>query len=193
MKEPERMLKKTLISALQFSFFLLLLALAGCGKQAPAAAQPSAGQQPQLANTIDACTLLTKADAEQVLGSPVDEALRPVQSTEPNIVDSCEYRITGATAKDHVVLTVVLPVSGDLESAQKIFAAGRQGAQATYGSTLPDVPGLGDSAYWVGGEGNTLMMMKGSMTVSLSVSTQKGDIPSQAMLDLGKLVLGRLH
>lgn len=192
MKELERMLKKALISALSFSFFLLLLALAGCGKQAPAATQPPASQA-SLASTIDACTLLTKADAEQVLGSKVDEAIRPVQSTEPNIVDSCEYRIIGATVKDHAVLTVVIPVSGDLESAKKIFAAGRQGAQATYGSALPDVPGLGDSAYWVGGEGNTLMMMKGSMTVSLSVSTQKGDSPSQAMLDLGKLVLGRLH
>jgi hypothetical protein len=192
MKVPELMLKKALISALPFSFFLLLLALAGCGKQAPAAAQPSASQS-SLANTVDACTLLTKADAEQVLRSPVDEAIRPVQSTEPNIVDSCEYRVTGAMAKDHAVLTLVLPVSGDLESAKKIFTAGRQGAQATYGSALPDIPGLGDSAYWVGGEGNTLMMLKGRLTVSLSVSTQKGDSPSQAMLDLGKLVLGRLH
>ncbi len=35
-------------------------------------------------------------------------------------------------------------------------------------------------------------IMKGNVNVTLSASTQKGDAPSQALLDLAKTVLGRL-
>ena len=184
-------LKKSFLPVITLMLVILLLALAGCGSPTATVAQSSAGQSPAVAR-IDACSLLTKADAEQVLGKAVDEPTHPIQSEETFLVDSCEYRMTGATAKEHAILTIVAPANGDLETALKTFATGKQGAQAAYPSTLPDLPGLGDSAYWVGGEGNSLMMMKGIMTVSLSVSTQKGEAPSQAMLDLGKLVLGRL-
>ena len=54
------------------------------------------------------------------------------------------------------------------------------------------VAGVGDAAYWVGGAGNNLSVMKGDINVTLSASTQKGDAPTQAILDLAKVVLGRL-
>jgi hypothetical protein len=93
---------------------------------------------------------------------------------------------------DNVTLTVEIPTTGDLATAQTAFTTGKQQAQAAYNAAPLDVPGVGDTAYWVSGPGNTLLVMKGIYTFSLSASTQKGDMPSQAMLDLAKAVLGRL-
>lgn len=100
--------------------------------------------------------------------------------------------MTGGTAMDNTTLTVEIPANGDLASAQTAFATGKQQAQAAYNSPPLDVSGLGDTAYWVSGAGNTLLVMKGIVTFTLSASTQKGDAPSQALLDLAKTVLGRL-
>ncbi len=182
------MLNKTFLSAILLAMAVLLLA--GCGSPTPAASGTPAGQSASLAG-IDACTLFTKADAEKILGKPVDEATHPTHSTDPVIVDSCDYRITGGTAKDHAILIIMQPANGDLKSAQVIFTSSKQGAQGSYGSIL-EVRGLGDSAFWVGGEGNTLTIIKGSAMISISVSTQKGSSLSQAMFNLGGLVLSRL-
>jgi hypothetical protein len=65
-------------------------------------------------------------------------------------------------------------------------------AQAAYNATPVDVPGLGDTAYWVSGAGNNLSIMKGNVNVTLSASTQKGDSPTQTLIDLAKVVLSRL-
>ena len=133
--------RKLFIFALPFTLAILLLALAGRGSPTAAATQSSSGQSPAVAR-IDACTLLRKAEAEKVLGKPVDEPTHPIQSTQTYVVDSCEYRITGATAKDHAILTIMVPADGDLKTALTMFATDKQGAQATYNSALPDISGL---------------------------------------------------
>ena len=199
------MSKKLVIHAI---LFILLLALADCAgskpaaqpqvTQTPAATQPSvqATAQPPaqapVSAAIDACSLLTKADAEQILGKPVDDPTHPVTGNEIFIVDSCDYKVTGGTPLDNATLIVTVPSGGDLATAQTAFNTGKQQAQAAYGSAPADVPGVGDSAYWVSGSGNNLSILKGDMNITLSVSTQKGDSASQAILDLAKVVLGRL-
>jgi hypothetical protein len=180
------MLKKLLFPAAPLAMIIMLLTLVSCSGPAAATAQA-----PALVK-IDACTLLTKADATQIMGNPVNEPTHPVQGTQAFYVDSCEYKLTGGTPLDDVTLTVEIPVNGDLATAKSVFNAGKQQAQATYNAAPLDVPGVGDAAYWVSGAGNTLMVMKGMVTFTLSASTQKGDAPSQAMLDLAKTVVGRL-
>jgi hypothetical protein len=61
-----------------------------------------------------------------------------------------------------------------------------------YGAAPVDVPELGDSAYWVGGSGNNLSIMKGNVNMTLMAVNQKGDAPSEALIDLAKVVLSRL-
>ena len=192
------MSKKLFFHAIPFVLVVLLLALAGCGSSKPAASQPAAQAPSQppaqslVSTKIDACTLLTKADAEQILGKPVDDPTHPVQGNETFSVDSCEYKVTGGTALDNATLIVTVPSNGDLATAQTAFDTGKQQAQAAYNAAPVDVPGVGDTAYWVGGAGNNLSILKGNVNVTLSASTQKGDAPSQAILDLAKVVLGRL-
>jgi hypothetical protein len=202
--------KKLIISTI---LFVLLLSLAGCAGSKPpaqppvtlppvAATQPGVPTQPPVATqpavqapasaAIDACTLLTKADAEQILGKPVDAPTHPVTGNETFIVDSCEYRVTGATPLDNATLIVTVPAAGDQATAQAAFNLAKTQAQAAYGSAPLDVPGVGDAAFWVGGAGNNLSILKGNVYATLSASTQKGDSASQSLLDLAKVVLGRL-
>ncbi len=193
--------------AILFLLVVLLMSLAGCGSPTPAAPQPTTqgpaqttaqptAEQPteqSLASTkIDACALLTKTDAEQILGKPVDDPTHPVQGNETFSVDSCEYKVTGGTARDNATLIVTVPSNNDLAIAMTAYTTGMQQAQAAYNAAPVDVPGLGDRAYWVGGAGNNLSILKGIVNVTLAVSTQTGDSPSQALLDLAKVVLGRL-
>ncbi|HTX90520.1 MAG TPA: hypothetical protein VMC09_04805 [Anaerolineales bacterium] len=171
----------------------LLLGLAGCGGVGTAnPGSATVAGQPVKGVTIDACALLTKADAEQILGKPVEDPTHPVEGSETFNVFSCEYKMQGGTALDNASLIVTVPAAGDLQTAQIAFDTGKQQAQAAYNAAPVDVPGLGDTAYWVGGAGNNLSILKGDINVTLSASTQKGDAPAQAILDLAKTVLSRL-
>ena len=184
------MFRKRFLSSLLPVVTVLLLTLAACGSSSPIAAQPAVKSPAGV--KIDACKLLTKADAEKLLGKAADAPTHPVQGTETYYVDSCEYRLTGGSAMDNATLTVEVPTNGDLASAQAAFNTGKQQAQAAYNTAPVDVPGFGDAAYWVAGGGNTLLVMKGSITFTLSASTQKGIAPSLALLDVAKTVLRRL-
>jgi hypothetical protein len=199
------MSKKVLLHSIALLTAALMAGLAGCravesrdtlpvpATQPPQAPAPqSSAQAPAAASKFDACKLLTKADAEQILGKPVDSPTNPLQGDETYSVDSCEYKVTGGTPLDNVTLIVTVPANGDPARAQAVFNSGKQQAQALYNAAPLDVPGLGDAAYWVGGAGNNLSILKGNIFVSLSASTQKGDSASPALLDLAKVVLGRL-
>jgi hypothetical protein len=172
----------------------LLLSLSACGSKTTSTTQSSAQSQASSpANLkIDACVLLTKNDAEHILGKPVDSPTHPVQGNETYYVDSCEYKMSGGTALDNALLTIEVPSNGDLVTAQTAFATGKQQAQAAYNSVPLDVTGLGDTAYWVGASGNTLLVMKGSVTFTLSAANQKGNAPTRPIIDLAKIVLARL-
>ena len=186
------MSKRFIFTVIPFALVIMLLALSGCASSSPTAQSTQSSQQPPVNTSLDACTLLTKADAEQIMGKPVDDPTHPVQGNETFTVDSCEYKVQGGTALDNVTLIVTVSSNGDLATAQTAFNTGEQQAQAAYGASPVDVPGVGDSAYWVGGSGNNLSVLKGNVNINLGASTQKGESPSQAIIDLAKVVLGRL-
>ena len=192
--------KKIFLDSVPFFLAVLTVFLAGCQpihNQAPLLDEedtptPKASAQAPAASKFDACSILTKADAEQILGEPVDSPTSPQMGSETFSVDSCAYQVTGGTALDRATLILTVPANGDLARAQAVFNTGKQQAQSLYNSAPVDVSGLGDAAYWVGGAGNNLSILKGDIYISLSASTQKGDSPSQALLGLAKVVLGRL-
>ncbi len=162
------MSKKVFLHAIALLAAALAVCLAGCravtssdalpdlATQLPQASAQASAQAPAAASKFDACKLLTKADAEQILGEPVDSPTNPMQGDATYSVDSCEYKVTGGTALDNATLVVTVPASGDPARAQAVFNSGKQQAQAMYNAAPVDVPGLGDAAYWVGGAGNNL-------------------------------------
>jgi len=167
--------KKTCLAACLLAGLLLL---AACGSK-PAAA-------------VDACSLLTPTDAQGIMGGAVDAAQHPVSGSATFAVSSCAYQLSGGTPLENVTLIVSVSSNGQAATAQSAFTAGKAGTQAAWGSAPVDVPGLGDQAYWVAGSGNLLTILKGDAYLTLSASTQTGDAPTQALLDLAQVVIGRL-
>jgi hypothetical protein len=141
---------------------------------------------------IDACALFTAADAEQILGDPVDDATHPLSGSELFTVTSCKYRVREGNALENATIIVTVPADGDKAAARTAFEIGKKQAPDMYGASPVEIPGIGDSAYWVSGSGNNLSVLAGAINVMLSVYTQKGAVPSPALLTLAKLIVSRL-
>jgi hypothetical protein len=183
--------------------FAMLFVLAGCGSPQTAApgssvttSIPGNPTSAPTGNTapggLDPCTLLTKADAESILGKPVMDATHPITADATFEVRSCEYRVTGGTALDNATLIYTVSSEGDAATAKTAFDTGKKDAQKSWNAAPVDVPGLGDEAYWVGGAGNNVSVLKGPIYITLSASTYKGDSPPAAIITLAKTVLSRL-
>jgi len=166
------------------------------GEQRPAVSETDAdvpSAQPDGGSAgLDACLLLTKADAEAILGQPVSEPERPVEGSATFDVSSCKYKVQGESAYENVFLIVTVPVNGDLQSAQIAFDTDKNSSKDMLGADPVDVPGLGDTAYWVAGYGNQLSILKGNVHVILSATNQTGESAPQPILDLANVILGRL-
>ncbi len=152
---------------------------------APANAQPPSN------STIDPCALLTKADAEVALGQPVNDAERPTQEGANDTITACRYKVQDSSSYASAMVVVLVPLDGQADSAKTHFEADKKISQSMLGPTL-DVPGVGDSAYWVGSSANQLTVLRGSVRFILNVSTATGDTAPQSVIDLSKVMLGRL-
>lgn len=181
--------------------FIMPLALSACG--APATPTVEA-DQPQVPATevesdstsvestgLDACALLTKADAEAILGQPVMEPEHPIQGSATFNVSNCKYQVQG-DALDNVTLIVTVPVNGDVESAKNAFETDKAASSEMLGAEPVEVTGLGDSAYWVAGYGNQIAVFKGNTHLILSATNQTGETAPQPVVDLASIILSRL-
>jgi hypothetical protein len=115
-----------------------------CGQTPPAAESggraASQTVAPALpAPAIDACALVTKAEAEAAIGQPL---LDPAKSDSPGMY-SCEFADpTQPIAKR---LTVTVLVGRSPRDAQDAMDLAKSNAAA---DAVQDVPKLGDAAYW---------------------------------------------
>jgi hypothetical protein len=190
---------------------LLILAVAvlssACNASAPASTsdgQPSVQsptptsepttQDPAPANTggIDACSLLSKADAESILGAPVKDAEHPIEGSEAFTVTSCVYHADIDSSSDKVSLIVSVSVNGDAQFVKTTFNSDKTSAMDMFGASSVDVLGVGDAAAWTGGSGNYLAVLKGDVFITLRVSKYQGDTAPQPVVELAKLVVSRL-
>ncbi len=87
----------------------------------------------QLVNAADPCSLLTAAEAQQVIGSPISPGT-------PNKLNKavCDYKINGGPSNFNVTLTA----KGTADNAQRTVEALKKSKIAA-----EPVTGLGDSAY----------------------------------------------
>jgi hypothetical protein len=164
----------------------LLLAVAGCHRrqqqeQAQGAAAPSAGANGSPgspgSNTAApaaptakpaenlACRLLTRDDAEALLGEPVQAT--PVTSTMADIgVVSwrCGYissKPQSATSSTKVV-TLLVKHWQEPAAARSAYEHAHVLSQAISGQMPENVDGLGERAYWAGGKVNQLNVLAGN-------------------------------
>jgi len=174
--------------------------IAACGSSKPASVDSqtvgtpsvSVDSNSQTTANADACALFTKADAEMALGQPVGDAQRPDQAGANDTIVTCRYKVQSENSYASAMLLVLVPLDGKVDSAKTHFAADKAMSQSMLAMAPVEIPGLGDEAYWLGGSVNQLTILHGNMRLILNVTTQTGDTVPQTMLDLGKMMLGRL-
>jgi hypothetical protein len=133
---------------------------AGAAPPAPAASRPNltppAGGGPAGAKPagFDACTLVTQAEAEAVLGAPV--------VTTDNRPTACRYH-----AADGSSLGIDSAGGASAAYSQLMFTASHD-----IGSGITDIPGLGDKAYSAGEDPYccALYVLKGSTLFEVVVT-----------------------
>ena len=132
------------------------------GTQAPAAtaspaAEETATAAPQpAAGELDPCALLTKAEAEGILGASLGEQER--QTVGP--FETCIYG-------DDIGNYVQVQVSSDVYT-QSTFDDAMQSAAEQLDIEAMPVSGLGDKAYWLAG---ILWVQKGDVSLNLLAQT----------------------
>ena len=163
-----------------FGFVLVLLLigalLSGCG------AASTAG------SAIDACKLITQADAEAVLGGPVKASENPVSGEGIAAVTSCKYIVAAAPSVNNVTLIVRRLDSAD--AAKQDFEQLKKDMEPKLNVTPSDVTGVADAAFWSGGSVNQLAVLKGK--VELLFYVYGASTPQDAAQGLAQKTLGRL-
>ena len=149
-----------------------VLIATGCHRQQPPAQQggggapavnrstPAVRQQAAAVNL--ACKLLTKDDAEALLGGPVLDP--PVTSTMADIgVVSwrCGY-ISEAKNPTSKVVTLLDNHWQQATDARSAFERAHVISQTISGQAPENVEGLGERAYWAGGKVNQLNVLAGA-------------------------------
>jgi hypothetical protein len=175
------------------------LALSSCGdSDEPRGSAGDASSGTLLTNDdIDACTLVTTAEAARALGVATAEAERPSEANmerrsqsysggEDTVIRLRTCRFTGERDQTVAVLTVMVRHSSDpIES--KI---GLEGMRETYaeGVGVTDMPGLGEQAFWLDEFHRGLYVLHGGLQLSIS-----GDIDAEDARDLAARALERLR
>jgi hypothetical protein len=152
---------------------LTLLAASGLTAGSPWQLKPAAAATP---GAGDACTLLTKPDAEAAVGGTVGEGKATNVNSGGQVAKSCAYDGGGGR---HIQLNMFLfaPGSVEIQVYRGLCAKKEQ------------VAGLGDIACWYNEKHRELQMLKGGTVMSIEI-TRSGDA-TDALKAVGKKVVDR--
>ena len=159
------------------SLLLSLIALEGCGGTKTAETRNSAGDSPpinsskQASGKLDACGLLTKADAESLMGGSVKEPTTTRNEMSGIIVSQCRYS-DAAGDKQVGLLARQAPTATE---AKQVFGSARNASKDLAGTDPQTVSGLGDDAYWTGGNLSQLNVLKDNFWLIITARQGKGD------------------
>lgn len=168
-----------------------LVAFAACGggddgNDKPKATQPSGGESPtdepdgQTPGDVTSCDLVSKEEAADILGEPVDDA--------DTGAAACVYSASSIDSFASVGVSLLSLENED--AANTVFDEGKAQVDAP-----EDISGLGDEAYWDPSFGS-VDIRQDEHFVSISVAFADGDSTTdegkQAALDLAETAVGRL-
>jgi hypothetical protein len=153
---------------------LLLQLMAGCQYEETAGLPSRNANQPSSSGTappLDSCTVLTRADVESVLGVGVGEG--QTQTSEIDGHKTCRYNaLKDGPGPREVTFDLYQPATLSLvkeglhPSVASYFKKQRE-QLAAHVTSVTEVPGLGDSAYW---ERRRLHALKGDVYVTVMVT-----------------------
>ena len=123
---------------------------------------------------IDPCTLLTKAEAQKILGAPVADA-RVTHDVGFAPGTRCSYFTSAPIEEAGAVWSVWVEVFDQatfdkqgsyFKSPSQAYQRGYKAAKSVSTNTVKDIAGVGDSAYW---NGQQLTVLDRGVEVDLSV------------------------
>jgi hypothetical protein len=148
----------------------LAVALAGCGE----GEEPAADAGPDDSNLL-ACTLFTPQDAEAAAGLTVSgtlsSTLNDVQGPNPL---QCTYA-TGSLLEPGILSLEVRPAKNPKRAA-RLHEAGRDTIERLARGQVEDVPGVGEKAYWAGGQLQQLHVVHGRYLLIITVQPGKNQL-----------------
>jgi hypothetical protein len=162
----------------------LSLLTAGCRKETrpsgPVAPTPGAGSvagggapAARAPRENLACKLLTRDDAEALLGGPVQEP--PVTGSTADIgVESWRCGYVSVAQNPAKVVTLLAQHWQDPAATRKAYEHAHAISRSISGQMPQQVPGLGDRAYWAGGTINQLHVLAGSDWLVISGTAAPG-------------------
>lgn len=165
-------------------------AAAAAARPAPA---PDAPQPPAGGVRLDAAALLPPADAEAFLGAASGEPTNPVTGDGYFIFNSIGYMTA-----DERMLNLIITQMGDFsrEGVRGEYDSNRSHARSMFGVAPLDIVGLGEAAYWLSNPEafvNNLYVLWGDALLLFNLDGKvKYDEPPAALVDLARVVLGRI-
>jgi hypothetical protein len=149
------------------SLLFIVTALDGCS--APAHTSTTSDEHPATTSSkLDACLLLTKSDAESLMG---EAAGAPTSSQVGETVSRCGYISNSGGRR---VSVLARRASSRVEAAQ-IFQKAQNESKGLSGSDPQMVSGFGDAAFWAGGTLKQLNVLKGEMWLIISSNLGGGN------------------
>ncbi len=165
----------------------LLLAACGGGGEEKTGATATAEPNETATGKIDPCALITKAEAEKVLGEAVSE---PKEETIGEVVKSCTYYAAAVSTK-YVSIVARTGISKEDFEAEANATAGLMG-----GATPTAVSGVGDQAIsvppilWVL-KGDVRLTVLTNLDIDFTVPENAAKV-LETEKELAKKALGRL-
>ena len=180
---------KNIILALMIS----IAAITACSvsktldKERQPGAKESANSEKQSGEKVDACGLLTKADAESFLGESVGQPTTSHTEAVGNIVTQCRYSSTSGKR-----VGLLARQAATSEQAAKIFRQARETSNELSGAAPQVVTGLGDDAYWIGGNLKQLNVLKRDVWLIITASPGNGIDPLEASKTIARNIVARM-
>ncbi len=151
---------------------LLPFALAACSAGSPqqaATAAPAQAAGSFAAGPLDACALVSQAEAEAALGvtlaAPRHDGLSSEGDAETAAASTCRYDASDPTSPSASVF--IRRAAGD-ENTPAAIAATRSSVEELAQSELTDVNDLGDTAFWGAGQLNVFSGSRYYLIVSVN-------------------------
>jgi uncharacterized membrane protein len=189
--------KRKEVARMKMNFLGLLisiLGLAGCGGPNVRETK-NASDKEQSANSgtrskgkFDACALLTKEDVESFLAEPVGTPATTHTEAMGNTVTQCRYSAPSGNKRVGLLLRQAATTDG----AAKIFRQARDTSKELSGADAQVIEGLGESAYWIGGNLKQLNVLKGDAWLIVTATLGNGTDQLTASKTVSQKILSRM-
>lgn len=170
---------------------LLTVALSACGSKEPAAEEPAAQEAAAPAAQVDACELFTQEDAQAIAGESVSFMSSTLEDARGRDPLQCAYN-AGNTDNPRILSLLLRRPHESAEQAAGIHEATRSSLEKMTRGDLQPVPGLGDDAFWAGGNLQQLHVLSGRHRFIATALLGEGADSHAAARRIADVVLARL-